>query len=413
MDWQEWALKTKQEKVCTYEELSEMVNDKFDKDYHGESLRGALRRYKRNNLVVEENDDIDSSVSIKIEGDTQTSQRVVKMSGEQAKDKDFLLKAHGYDPKEWEIKKSESSMWGKKEDMLTSSKISVVPKKKNEADLDVLKEMLENLKPRKIKPKKMIDDGEYMLEIPLMDVHLGKLAFTEVSGEDYNSGIAKKCCFDAIEDILNYYKDKKIEKIIFPIGQDCINFDTPAGTTTGGTPQDNDLWWHQIFPYALDMYMTLIETLAEVAPVEVYYVPGNHDQVTSFYLVTALKAVYRNSDNITIENSPKRRKYIVYGKGLLGYTHGEKEKKNIYNLMQAEAPELWGQTKYREWHMGHKHIELLDEEGGIKYRNIPSMSGNDVYHYEHGYVGGIRTAMSFLWSKEKGVEVIKYSNVKN
>jgi len=38
---------------------------------------------------------------------------------------------------------------------------------------------------------------------------------------------------------------------------------------------------------------------------------------------------------------------VEFGKCLIGFTHGDKEKKRIFGNMQVEVPEAWGRTLYR------------------------------------------------------------------
>ena len=100
-----------------------------------------------------------------------------------------------------------------------------------------------------------------------------------------------------------------------------------------------------------------IRDRAEIAPVEVFYVPGNHDKVSSLHAVRYLFAWYKDSDRVKIDPDPRARKYIEYGNNLIGFSHGADEKSRIYGSMQVEAPEAWGRTKYREFLCGHLHHE--------------------------------------------------------
>ena len=91
---------------------------------------------------------------------------------------------------------------------------------------------------------------------------------------------------------------------------------------------------------------------------------------------------------------------------MLGFAHGNKEKKRIEKIMQVEASHLWSDSLYREFHLGHLHSEQVTEDGGIIIRNLPSVTGTDAWHHDSGYVGAVRKCMCFLWDKNKGLDTI-------
>src|SRR5690606_36216509 len=104
------------------------------------------------------------------------------------------------------------------------------------------------------------------------------------TGENYDYKIAKKRFFFVLNVIIERVKGRDgIEKIVFPVGSDFFNFDTLDGTTTIGTKQDNDLRWQKLFAVGVEILIKAIDMLTEIAPVEAFLIPGNHDKMTSFY----------------------------------------------------------------------------------------------------------------------------------
>jgi len=241
-----------------------------------------------------------------------------------------------------------------------------------------------------------------MAEISIADLHLGKLAWKPETGENYDHKIAEKRFMSVIYDFVERNK-YKLEKIVFVVGNDFFNYDTIEGTTTAGTRQDNDVRWQKLFVKGAELLVKAIDILSKIAPVEVIFVPGNHSKMAEFYAVNYIDAWFRNDDNVKVNTDPRTRKYIEFGKCLIGFTHGDKEKKRIFGNMQVEVPEMWGRTKYREWHCGHYHSEQVKEEHGVIVRNLSSITGTDAWHYESGYVGAIAKSQSFIWDKEKGL----------
>lgn len=252
-----------------------------------------------------------------------------------------------------------------------------------------------------------------LFELPMMDFHLGKLSWLEETGQDYDLKIAEKLWRKVILDLITKaLRFGEVEKIIFPVGQDFFHFDTPRGTTTAGTQLDTDTRWQKMFRKGVELLVWAIEELVKIAPVEVMWIPGNHDQMLSYAAVIGLYQRYSESQNVTVNTLATPRKYILFGKNLIGYSHGDKEGKRLQGLMQIEAPDLWGKSIFREFHIGHLHTEMTVTNNGIIFRQISSITASDAWHGENGFLGSTRQAQAFIWDKEFGLQAILNSNVK-
>jgi len=378
----------------------------------------AWRSFVRRELKKQQQDEPVDKTEITINKDgTQTSSCLINMSKEQAKDVHFLLEAHGYCPKTWELVSARNNIWQTyskldKIQTLYSSKIVVKPRV--DISFEEIKEHFEEFSNRyerpKIKKQAVVCDGK-MLEIPIMDVHFSKLAWSGEVGESYDYKIAEQRLKHVIFDFIERTRSYKFEKIIFPVGQDFFHFDQIDGSTTKGTKMDADLRWQKLFLKGIEILIELIDLLSQIAPIEVFYVSGNHDRMTSYYATNYIYAWYRNDENVKVSVEPMARKYIEFGANLIGYSHGENERKRIAGIMQVEAKEAWGRTKFREWHLGHLHSEQTREENGIIIRKISSITGTDAWHYENGFIGAIRKAQAFIWDKECGLEAILNSAI--
>lgn len=282
--------------------------------------------------------------------------------------------------------------------------------KLHEITLDHFEEFLREYQ-GPVVPLKPKPNTKEMLEVSIVDLHLGKMAWKPETGENYDYKIADRRFMSVIYDVVERSKQREFEQILFPVGQDFFNFDTIEGTTTRGTRQDNDLRWQKLYVKGVEMLVKAIDILTQIAPVKTFLVPGNHDTMTSFYAIMHLSAYFKDNPNVEVNISPQARKYIEFGKCLIGFTHGDKEKKRIFGNMQVEAAQAWGRTRYREWHASHLHSEHVREEHGIKLRRLSSVTGTDAYHYESGYAGAIATSQSFVWDKDRGLRDIWYSTV--
>jgi len=248
-----------------------------------------------------------------------------------------------------------------------------------------------------------------LVEVAFPDLHIGKLAWDKETGEDYDMNIAVSRCKAAVDELMSRLDKTRIERILLPLGNDLIQIDNKMSTTTHGTPQNTDGRFGKMFKTTKDLVIDTITKLAAIAPVDVLIIPGNHDEQTMFTLGEVLEAWYKDDPQVTINNSPKLRKYYQYGVNMIMLTHGDKEKHNELGLIAAhEEAKMWGETKYREVHLGHLHKSKSvqyttgDEYPGFKIRILPSLSGTDAWHHAQGYLS-MKAAKAFIFDKNKGL----------
>ncbi len=251
--------------------------------------------------------------------------------------------------------------------------------------------------------------ADCLLELAIFDLHCGKMAHAEESGEDYDLKIAGQRFHDSLANILSNTNLDKVERILFPIGNDLFNVDNMQSTTTGGTPQDTDTRFHKMVKFVKSMLIDGVDRLSKIAPVDIVVVSGNHDEQTTFMLGEILEAYYHGSKMVSINNSPKLRKYYLYGNNSFLFTHGDKEKHTSLGMIfAAEEPQMWAATKYRFVQLGHYHhnkkINYLsnDEFQGFQIQTMPSLSPNDKWHSGKGFLS-LKQAKGFLFNKETGL----------
>lgn len=362
-------------------------------------------------------DSLDYNETVEIDSNgLQKSKKLIMMSSEKAKDPEFLLEAHGYDTAKWEVVSTKSSIWNqhnKKDGTLTlySSKITVKPKK-YELTIEEIKDyvvgFMKDYQAPKIKPVRYESNGK-LLELNITDLHLDKIGYKQGV---YNIDIAEQVFFHVINDVLTRTKDMKFEKILFVWSHDFFNVDNLNKTTTAGTPQDSAMRYSDMYKRGMKLLIEGIDLMRSVAPVETIQVGANHDRLTSYTMSEVLNAWYRNCDDVIIDNDPLSRKYRRFGKCLIGFSHGDKEKRRLGKIMPSEARKDWGETYYSEIHAGHLHSEqAVKEENGVIVRHLSSPSGTDNWHFESGYVGALPKAQSFIWDKELGVTDIIHTPI--
>jgi hypothetical protein len=260
------------------------------------------------------------------------------------------------------------------------------------------------------KAKLLPADDSILLELSIPDAHLGKLAWAEETGENYDSAIAETVFFKAVENLAEKSAIWPVDKVLFVVGNDFFNVDNAAGTTTAGTPQSEDGRWPRTFRRGIGLLTKSIDFLAARFPqIEVRVIRGNHDSERMFYAGEVLAAVYnRPGSRVEVVNQPIKRQYIRWGEVLLGLAHGDGLKHDKLPLLMAgEAPDLWAKTTHREWHVGHLHhkketqYHTGTEHNAVRVRILPSLTTADDWHYTNGYVGAQRAAEAYLWGKKQ------------
>lgn len=267
-------------------------------------------------------------------------------------------------------------------------------------------DLIASWKPPKVASRKY-NKGNCLAEVSLYDAHFGSLAFGNAS---YELADARNIFVQSVQDLTQHLLYRDVDRIVLPIGNDFFHVDNWKNETFGGTKLDHiQQDFPKIFTEGWKAVDEVIMILLEHAPVEVLWVPGNHDRSTSFYLVELLRARHQKTKNVTFDVENITRKYRIFGNNLFGYTHGDKVRiNNLPLVMAAEVPDLWGSTKYRAWRCGHFHTKkqlsfyVGDTTHGVKVEVMPSLCPTNEWHHENGYIGNTRSAEMWLWDKDSG-----------
>lgn len=244
-----------------------------------------------------------------------------------------------------------------------------------------------------------------LLEISLVDHHFGKLCL-DGKGLDYSRNTFLK----AVDNLLNKSHSFNIDRILMPVGSDFFHIDNIQRTTSGNTPQDVDGHFFDVYKEGCKSLIQSIQFLSSHAPVDLLWVPGNHDFSTSFFLCEYLKAWFNENKYVNVDTDKKSRKYYQYGTNLIGFTHGNEEKhETLARLIMAENlsnPKI-NEVKYFEYHIGHKHTKkasqyIAGDLGNVRIIELPSLAGTDYWHYKKGFIGSRKAAESYIYNKEHG-----------
>ncbi len=248
---------------------------------------------------------------------------------------------------------------------------------------DAIASLIEDAKRFAPKYKKLtypVKKGEFMYEIDLADLHFGKLTWNEETSQDYDISIAAEAAKHATVELLGFIEHLQIEKILLPLGNDFFNVNGAGEFTVNGTRQVEDTRWQKTFREGRKLLVEMIDICAQIAPVDILIVPGNHDRERMFYAGDALECWYHNHPNVTVDNRAVLRKYYLFGNSLIGFTHGSEEKfASLPGIMALEQPDLWAKSTHREWHLGDRHhkevlVQRVKELSGVTVRLMRSLT---------------------------------------
>lgn len=351
-----------------------VLTKKHKRPFSSSGIRAKIRQKKLRNqeLPDDEIHNFKDSVDINHDG-THTSNRLVKMSLEDSKDIDFLLKAHGYSKDAWELISARSNVWNaysKKDGImqLYSSKISVKPRA-NAFNIDVLIDAIKAMSPAVVfKETASRTPPRDYINIPLFDMHFGNSSY-----ETYQETQSR----------LMELLETKYKGVLFIVGQDMLHNDNFRGTTAKGTVIDKvDMAtaWND----ALKFYDPLIyKAMSRSDRVHIMYSKGNHDETMSWCFVQMLKSRYPDA---SFDDQFKERKSHMLGKNFIGINHGDKQnEKELTENFAVEFSLDFAAATNREVYVGHKHAEWVIDKGGVVLRRMPTRNQIDSYHDDNGY----------------------------
>lgn len=268
-----------------------------------------------------------------------------------------------------------------------------------------------------IRPDSYKEDDPHLLEINAFDLHLGKIG---IKGDEYSLEIARTRMIDALKHLLKRASGFCVDKILFVVGNDFLNSDGdfPIAATTKGTPQSNTDTGMQMYRAGRKLIVECVEMLVEYADVHIVVIPGNHDRESMMHIGDALEMFYENNENVSVDNSDSMMKAYKYGRCLIVNDHGDGPKLiNLPGIVSQRYRDVWSEVKYVEVHRGHLHtnksykMQAVEELNGLTVRNLSSMSATDDWHDMKGYVGNVKKASAFVWSKHNGVQAKLNYNV--
>ena len=291
-------------------------------------------------------------------------------------------------------------------------KVWLKRKSPQQQSLETLIDDLQNHAPivPKIKRPKPQRKLHRALEVSILDPHFGMRCFQPSADHAWDMDTCETMVMTCIDRLLadaNSYGP--FDEIVFPFGNDFLHCDNIFHTTTAGTGQPEADSWHEMYLRGEKLALAMVEALKSVAPVHILVIPGNHARQSEFTMGRLLNAYYHRDKNVNIDASSSPYKFWRYGVNLLGFEHGHSVRPAIRlaALMANECREAWGETVFREWHIGDQHRKASSkpsafEEQGVSIEYLPGLTAPNEWHKIKSYNWQKRAALAYVWDKSAG-----------
>lgn len=250
-------------------------------------------------------------------------------------------------------------------------------------------------------------DPEVQLEITLADLHYGMLAWNkETGGGDYDLNITRALVLNSFEEVFS--RAGMVEETVLVLMGDNFHSDFFANRTEGhGHALDTDGRYPLMIHTGAETFITAIETCARHSKrVTVKVLYGNHDKQSSINLQTVLYFHFLNrpgAEGITVDLSPAKHRYNVWGISATEYTHGDGTNKARLssNIMRWVAEN--DITGVREFYakQAHLHKEHIEDVNGVNFEIVPSPTAKDAYAAGAHY-NSKRAMVATKYHKRKG-----------
>jgi len=232
-------------------------------------------------------------------------------------------------------------------------------------------------------------NSDLLTVYPFGDPHIGMYAWKAETGTDFDLEVAELNMQIAMKRLVDSSPPSE-QAIIINVGDFFHGDSTANRTLKSGHVLDIDTRWPKVLRVGVRIMRSCIEAaLLKHATVRVINEIGNHDEHTSQMLTVALALLYEANPRVTFDDGPGRFHYHIFGKNLIGVTHGDQTKpESLGEIMAADKPVDWGSTEFRVWYTGHIHTRRVFELRGCMVESFRTLAGRDSWTAGMGYRSG-------------------------
>ena len=221
----------------------------------------------------------------------------------------------------------------------------------------------------------------------LTDAHVGALAWHREGGADWDLKIAEETILGAFRHMVATAPRGRRAVVAF-LG-DLMHYDSNKPVTPAhGNLLDSDSRPRKVVSAVVRIMRTIIAMALETHD-EVHVVcgEGNHDEYTSGTVLHEIFAIlYEDEPRVDVNESVLPYYAFQWGANMLAWHHGHKIAPGQMPLYFATAyPVMWGATKFRVAHCGHRHHKEIKERSGMTTEQHSTLAARDAYAARGGW----------------------------
>lgn len=221
----------------------------------------------------------------------------------------------------------------------------------------------------------------------LTDSHVGALCWHQEGGADWDLKIAEETlsrCFGYLVDSAPSARVGVIAQLGDFLHQDGLSPVTPLH----GHVLDADSRFAKTVRVAIKTLRYAVDcALRKHESVVVLMAEGNHDMASSVWLRAMFSALYENEPRVTVIDSPLPYYAYQHGETMIAWHHGHLKKNDqLPMLFASQFSRMWGDTRKRYAHTGHRHHAEEKEHSGMTVIQHPTLAARDAYAARGGWI---------------------------
>lgn len=386
------------------EQLQQMLNWKKSKRYYAEKLGISEDLVDQLLREIRSSQEEPAPVEGSFEHNLNTGQaQQTFVTEEQVRTLEDLIRIAKIDTKVWNIDKYIQNYWGNADNPSWQVKVFLSPKTADQNFTSEFLSFLQSYTPQHTFIRhEPTDYPNAMLLLDKQDAHLDK--YDERGDNNINSR------FEQIESkykniILAASTCHNLKEIVYIIGSDQFNSEWTS-TTTKGTPQKNNIGYHDGFQLICNHEIRIINEMLQFADkVIIKYVPGNHDEYVGWHLIKWLECYYRNQTNLVFHTSPEYTKEHLFSNSAMIFNHGDVQKpEKLAQDFPVLYKDIWVKADNYYVFVGDKHHLLGKDISSIEFYQIPSLSkAKSKWDMKMGHEATKAQIFAFLFEEGEGM----------
>lgn len=271
-----------------------------------------------------------------------------------------------------------------------------------EAMLDVIEGLKDELVPVPPIDAPVLVHADLCNLYTFTDYHLGMYAWHSEAGADWDLAIAERVLLGAMRAMVQ--QSPQAHAAVINIQGDFLHTDGKLPVTPAHKHVlDADSRYPKIRRSAIRLIRELVKmSLERHQDVHLIIAEGNHDEEGAGWLADLFAVHYEEEPRLTVNDSALPFYVFEWGDTMLGVHHGHKVKnEQLPLLFAAQFSEVWGRTKRREIHCGHRHHRDEKEYNGVTVVQHPTLAARDAYAARGGWIAD-RAAQAITYHKRFG-----------